>query len=380
LFFNSIRSNDIKILLTTILTAGILILGGLHYENNSVYKAIISNKILTGIGKISFSLYLWHQIVFAFSRYFLVDEITLNIAISLSIIVVALSIITYFTIENTFRNRSIIKTKSLLIIVGFSFLIITSASLFVYMVGGIIKNVPELGIKKSERPSQLNFFSSQSNINIQYNENIRSLDKPFSANKQEIGVNSIKIKILVLGNSFGRDVVNILLESSFKDAIEVRYSDLVSKSDHELKSRVKNADFIFFGSNYPSKDLIKKYNIDLNKVWIVGTKDFGNSNGIHYNRKIRNYSNYRTTMKSGVLENNLNFKKEWGEKYIDLIILVADSKGKVLVFSPDGKFLSQDTVHLTKFGALFFSRLLDTKFREIMGLTKIVAGTNMYQQ
>lgn len=369
LFFNSISNNDIKVLTTTILTAGILVLGGLHFENNSLYRALISNKVFTGIGKISFSLYMWHQIVFAFSRYFLVDEITLNYAIALSIIVVVLSIITYFTIENPFRNRSKIKTKPLLIIVSFSFLIITSASLYVYMIGGNIKNVPELGINRSNRPSQLNFFSSQSNINIQYNEDIRALDKPFSDNKLGIGIKSDKVKVLVLGNSFGRDVANVLLESSFKDTIEVRYSDLASKSDDELKSRIKNADFIFFGSNYPTKELIAKYNIDMNKVWIIGTKDFGNSNGIHYNRKIENYSNYRTSMKTGVLENNLNLKKEWGEKYIDLIGLIDDSAGKVLVFSPDGKFLSQDTVHFTKYGAMLFARLLDSKFREIMKLT-----------
>lgn len=369
LFFNSINSNDIKVLITTILTAGILVLGGLHFENNSLYRVLISNKLFTGIGKISFSLYMWHQIVFAFSRYFLVEEITVNYAIALSLIIIVLSIISYFAVENPFRNRTTIKTKPLLAIVSFSFLIITGASLYVYVIGGYIKDVPELGITKSNLPSQLNFFSSQSNINIQYNEDIRALDKPFSDNNQGIGMKSDKVKVLVIGNSFGRDVANVLMESSFKDTIEVRYSDLVSKSDDELKSRINNADFIFFGSNYPTKELIAKYNIDMNKVWIVGTKDFGNSNGIHYNRKIENYSNYRTEMKTGVLEENLNLKKEWDKRYIDLINLVADSEGKVLVFSPDGKFLSQDTVHFTRFGAMFFARLLDSKLREIMKLT-----------
>lgn len=369
LFSNSINSNDIKVVTTTIVTAGILVLGGLHFESNSLYRVLISNKLFTGIGKISFSLYMWHQIVFAFSRYILLNEITLKNAIVLSIVVFILSILTYFTIEQPFRNRSIIKTKPLLRIVGFSFLIITSASLYVYMVGGIIKNVPELGINKSNKPTQLNFFSSQSNINIQYNEDIKALDKPFSNNNQGIALKSDKVKVLVLGNSFGRDVANVLLESSFKDSIEVRYSDLVSTSDDELKSRFKKADFIFFGSNYPSKELIAKYNIDMNKVWIIGTKDFGNSNGIHYNRKIEDYSKYRTFMKTGVLESNQNLKKEWGEKYIDLIGLIADPRGKVLVFTPDGKFISQDTVHFTKFGAMFFARLLDIKFREIMKFT-----------
>jgi len=373
LFSNSINSNDIKVVTTTIVTAGILVLGGLHFESNSLYRVLISNKLFTGIGKISFSLYMWHQIVFAFSRYILLNEITLKNAIVISIVVFILSILTYFTIEQPFRNRSIIKTKPLLRIVGFSFLIITSASLYVYMVGGIIKNVPELGINKSNKPTQLNFFSSQSNINIQYNEDIKALDKPFSNNNQGIALKSDKVKVLVLGNSFGRDVANVLLESSFKDSIEVRYSDLVSTSDDELKSRFKKADFIFFGSDYPSKELIAKYNIDINKVWIIGTKDFGNSNGIHYNRKIEDYSKYRAIMKTGVLENNQKLKNKWGNKYIDLISLIADSRGKVLVFTPDGKFISQDTVHFTKFGAMFFAQLLDSKFREIMKFTKKIS-------
>ncbi len=370
LFFKSVNSNDIKILITTILTAGILVLGDLHFENNYFYKALTSNKLFVGIGKISFSLYMWHQIVFAFSRYFLIEEITLNYAIILSIIVVVLSTITYFIIEKPFRDKNKIKTNQLLIILGFTFLIVMSTSLYVYMIGGYIRDVPELGINKSNKPSQLNFFSSSRNINIQYNEDVRALDKPFSEK-------SDKIKVLVLGNSFGRDLANVLLESSFKDTIEVRYFDLnFNKSElkvreliRELKNRIKNADFIFFGSNYPTEKSIVEYNIDMNKVWIVGPKNFGNSSGIHYNRKVKNYSIYRTSMKTGVLEENLNLKKKWGKKYIDLISLVADSDGKVLVFTPDGKFISQDTEHFTKFGAIFFSRLLDAKFREIMKLS-----------
>jgi hypothetical protein len=369
LFFNLTINYEIKVLITTILTAGILVLGGLHFENDSLYRDLISNKVLTGIGKISFSLYLWHQIVFAFTRYILLDEITLNYAIPLLIIIVGLSIITYFIIENPFRNSSKINTKPLFIIVGFSFLIITSASLYVYMIGGIIKNVPELGINKSEMQLKYNYFNSQNNINIQYNMDVKVLDKPFSDNNQGIGIKSEKVKVLVVGNSFGRDVVNILLESSFKDTIEIRYTDLSSISDDELKNRFKNADFVYFGSHYPTKELIAKYNIDMNKVWIIGTKNFGNSNGIHYNRKTKNYSNYRTSMKTGTLENNLNLKKQWGEKYIDLIDLIDDSEGKVIVYTPDGKFISQDTLHLTKFGAIHFARLLDSKFREIMKLT-----------
>ncbi len=47
LYFNTINNNDIKVFITTILTAGALVLGGLHFEKNNIYKALISNKLLT---------------------------------------------------------------------------------------------------------------------------------------------------------------------------------------------------------------------------------------------------------------------------------------------------------------------------------------------
>ena len=366
LYFNMLDDNGIKIILTTIVTSGILILGRLHFDKDAIYKIVISNKVLTGIGKISYSLYMWHQLVYAFSRYFVVQEITLKYSVLLTLIIVILSIFSYNLIEQPFRNKNIVKTKSLLIAVSISFLIITSSSLFVYMKGGIIKDVPKLGINKSNRPSQLNFFNSHNNINIKYNEDVRALDKPFSNELQDKEKKYSKINILVLGNSFGRDIVNILLESSFNDSIEVRYFDLGVESYDELKTRIENADFIFFGSNYPTQELISKSNIDMSKVWIVGIKDFGNSNGLHYNRKIEDYYNYRTSMKEGIFEKNQKLKSKWGQKYIDLIGLIDDPSGKVLVFTPDGKFISQDTKHLTKYGAVFFAKLLDSKFREIM--------------
>ena len=73
-------------------------------------------------------------------------------------------------------------------------------------------------------------------------------------------------------------------------------------------------------------------------------------------------------MKTGVLETNMNLKKQWGEKYIDLIGLISDPDDKVLVFTPEGKYISQDTRHLTKYGAVFFANLVDSKFKEIMKL------------
>ena len=67
--------------------------------NEFTYK-ILSSKIFVGVGLISYSLYLWHYPIFAFSR---ITEITsgdISKKILLGVIILILSTLTYFFIEN----------------------------------------------------------------------------------------------------------------------------------------------------------------------------------------------------------------------------------------------------------------------------------------
>jgi len=361
-------SNDIKILLVTILTTGILVLGGVYSKTNKIYKWLFSNTIVSFIGKISFSIYMWHQIVLAFYRYLFGEEISIYITVLLLLIIFLLSVSSYFLIENTFRDKKRWKTKNVLIFIASFFILITSTSFYVYTLGGVVRDVPELNIKFSKTPDFTNLFSSTNGPNIRYNENVRSLDVSFSPTTNQ--------KILVVGNSFGRDFVNVLLESDFVNDIEIRYfpNDRVFK-DPEFKKRVEIADLIFFTNGVKQsyiQEIESHYKIQIyDKLQIVGIKDYGYSNGEHY-FKIRNSSidlnSYRGKMKKGIFQTNNNLKTEWGEKYIDLIGLVSDSNGEVLVFTPQGKFISQDTVHFTKEGAVFFSNLLNARLKRLIKL------------
>jgi hypothetical protein len=44
--------------------------------------------------------------------------------------------------------------KKLTIILGFLFLFLTSSSLYIYFLGGIIKDVPQLSLSVKNRPSE----------------------------------------------------------------------------------------------------------------------------------------------------------------------------------------------------------------------------------
>lgn len=362
-------SNQFLIIATTILTVVLLTTGGLISEKNFISKTVFQNPILVYIGKISFSLYLWHQLIFAFSRYAIYEKITLSNSIILVILTFALSIFTYHFIENPFRNRKRFSTKKVLTILSITFLLSTSSALYIYFIGGVYKDFDAIGLTTEDVKNQgYNLFSSTDNVHIHYNEKVRKLDKPFN--------NLDKRNILVIGNSYGRDVANIFLESSMNSENELRYFDINrAKKDENIIERWEDADVIIFAANgFLGKEWIMDigqvfgFTVDLQKVYVFGTKDYGYSNGIHYNRmsSISDFSNYYANMRDGSLEDEKLLQTEWGSNYISLIRPIIDKEGKIRIFDDNGKFISQDTVHLTKAGAIFYSRILRKKIEMLI--------------
>lgn len=354
-------TNEVKVLLTTALTATLLTTGNFLFKEDKLYSGFFSNPVVSFIGKISFSLYMWHQVVFAMARYSFLEFITIQWALVLVGITFLLSVASYYVVENVFRNRKVLKTKSMLWITGLLFVFTTTAALYVYEMNGIVKDYPELGLSKSSLASG----NPQSDY-ILYNENVRLMDVPFT--------NTNRTKVLVIGNSFGRDATNILLESRAGKNSELRYFDIARIfSEASIAQRIEKADVIFiaakdFLSERFIQDLENKYSIKIEhgKIWIFGTKNYGFSNGIHY-RKIKNnrdYAGYRTVVKSYIAAENVKLKEEWKDRYIDLITPFCDKDGKIIVFTPEGRFISIDTIHLTRDGAVFyadyFNDLLDS--------------------
>lgn len=92
----------------------------------------------------------------------------------------------------------------------------------------------------------------------------------------------------------------------------------------------------------------------------VGTKNFGVNNGIFYNYSGADYYGQRTALASGVLNANESLRREWQGSYIDLIARINDENGRVPIFTPDRKFISQDCRHLTRAGAQYIARLFES--------------------
>jgi len=360
LAFNIGIPDKIKLTLTLVITLCVLLSESIP---KSTIAFVLENKLMIGIGKISFSLYMWHQIVLAFTRYFILETISTSQYFIIFLIIVLLSIFSYYFIEQPFRNKKIIKNKLLLWSVCIVFLLTMSLSLYIYFKAGVIRDVPELGIVKT---------SGERNMHTKYNSRIFNLDREFSDNK--------KNKVLVIGDSFARDWANVLMESLFKNKIEISYISEIEKYKN-YKRRFKKAEYIFISATIIDKSnfqmLVNFYNLDSTNIRIIGTKNFGINNGIFYNKRHdQNYFKQRTFMAPGYMEENQSMKIKWGKMYIDLIEKVVDRNGMVRIFTPDNKFISEDCRHLTRFGAIYYSQLL--KHDLITIFEKRVGNNNGY--
>jgi len=127
----------------TILGTGLIIF--LKEENNFI-KKILSAKIFVGVGLISYSLYLWHFPVFAFKKIKSSDLSNFDKLESI-LLVIILSILSYYLIEKPCRNRKFILRRIFSIYIVIFFTILTISSLYIYKNDGLSQRYPDAILK-----------------------------------------------------------------------------------------------------------------------------------------------------------------------------------------------------------------------------------------
>jgi len=154
-------------------------------EKNNLITKILSSKLFVKIGLISYSLYLWHYPVFAFSRIreFYHDE-ALN-KLSLCIIIFLLSIISYYFVERPVRNKKY-KFKPIFFSVLSLYAILIITNLF------IINNK---GYKSRFHHFLDRDFYAEEHKNFEINYNYNNFDK--------------RKNIFIVGNSYSEDLLSV---------------------------------------------------------------------------------------------------------------------------------------------------------------------------
>lgn len=230
IFFDNNQSSYPNILtLVPIAGASIIIL----FSKKNLIKRILSCKILTFFGLISYSLYLWHYLIFSFLRYASLFEESIKIKILSIILCIILSIFSYLIIEKPCRNEKIISFKKLMVWLSLSVIILLSFS-FYYI--------------KNERPK--NIFHK----NITEQKNYRD-DIKYNRNG-DLG------NVIIIGDSHGKslayylneDLKNIGYNLYFHESFFIQDLELINQ---EIKINLNKPILII---SYRWIDKVNKFN------------------------------------------------------------------------------------------------------------------------
>lgn len=288
------------------------------------------------LGKMSLSIFVWHQVLLAFIRYFLVDRITVSVFVIFVAILLVISYVSYRFIES-FR----IDTKAKWGIIVLLWAGILCYSFAIYKRGGVVRDVPELGITM-ENP----LF----NRNTEYIDRIYAYDKPFASPE--------KIKVLVVGNSFARDFACVLLEWDTEHKLDLSYMFSFKEA---ADNRISECDYLFI---LGSKDLVPSHIWDLIKkdcqCYGIGTKSYGKNFGrIYARRNEPDYYESSIPIHPLCAKTNAAWRKSWEGNFIDFMEASKLPNGNIRLFTDDNKIISFDCRHLTMYGCQYYARVLD---------------------
>lgn len=330
-------------------TAGtVLVL--LYAREGGRVAQLLALRPFVGIGLISYSLYLWHQPLFAFARIGNLqppEAITYCLLIALAF---GLSFLSWKFVETPFRSRSAVGTLALTVSASTVAAALLALSTAIYVSNGVHQR----------------FFDTAkydpADSYIAYNMRIEDL-------KGGGFPPSDKPRLLVAGNSQARDFVNMLMETGEAERFTIRYTDQLDPCDAIRESGAATgafdkADAVIFVTFYmteacwrgPARQIIDQKR---GAVLFVGPKQFG----YNLNAFARLPSDERPKAMAHVLDDVVQENRRLAvivskPYYLDQLAPFSPSGELLPVFDASGLLISADAIHLTRQGARYFGDVL----------------------
>jgi peptidoglycan/LPS O-acetylase OafA/YrhL len=339
---------------------------------------LLANRVLVGLGLISYSAYLWHQPIFAFARQRSLDEPSQGLMAVLAMATFPLAYMSWKFVEMPFRRQ---KIKTDIVVVA----LIGSLVFVAFGTAGHLSRGFPGRYAPEDRPlvgviaSDIGRLMQERYMDF----HLRKFDE------------SAKVKILVIGDSYSEDLVNALYEGNLLDRIQLSTYHIKMECgnlflDHDfaeyidanfrsqcirsgwydnpiLRERLASADEIWLASRWQAwqtkllpesvNNLVTTFG---KPVRVFGTKNFGDT-------RIRRLLSFRPAERYSLrnpigrefFEANRYMKSSLPPGvFVDVYRLLCDSDDSCAPFDKEHQLLSVDGLHLTLAGAKFLGERL----------------------
>lgn len=366
-------------LVPTLGTALVLLFGW----PETVVGRMLSTKAMVGIGLVSYSAYLWHQPLFAFARHASLVRPSAPLLLGLSVVAVALAFTSWRFVEQPFRQKGVISRRSV-----FAFALAGSAAFIVIGAAGHYSD-GFLGRYGDEDKDLAGVSRAASGRYVQQRFN--------ELRKRNFDNNDKRLKVLVIGDSFGQDLVNAVYEGKLDRYVQLStfyipvgcgnldlgrdLEDRIAPADREhcskiggyedprLKALIRAADSVWLVSKwrYWQAELLPQSIANIRRDFgkdalVFGRKSFGSVN-LKQLLMTRPDERPRLTNEPDaeqVRTNELMAFTLDSAQFIDLSRIFCGDGKRCRIFDDTGRLLSYDGGHLTPDGARFLgAKLLD---------------------
>jgi len=364
----------------------------IHFGEQTTFVGyLLSTRFCRWIGLISYSAYLWHQSILAYLRLSSLN-LSENLLIICTIVTVfPLSVFSYFLIEQPFRDKKRCSRQMIFILSGLCAFVTLLMALFLIRTANQRSTIVDDG-KATGTDTYLSDLKKYGH----WQYVVRDFDK-LGAKKKKFSTTTNSItntRTILIGDSFAQDFYNMIIENQRmkkndilvyfifsrcqiymgnedrKRFIEPKHhQQCTNKNDIKLAlPLIRQAKTIFLASNwyYWSAErlptTLKLLNLTKDQqVFIIGPKHFGDVRPKLYVDKTKEYrlKQYQYPKAKVIEVNNLLQKILDKSIYVNVQKLICKGVNQTCpLFTPDGKLISHDGAHLTKYGARFVGNVI----------------------
>lgn len=300
------------------------------------------------IGLISYSAYLYHQPLLSFVRIASLDQPAPALLAATVPVTLLLAWLSWRYVEQPFRDPATASTRQVLSVS-------LAGSALLGLAGAALVATSGLRARWSELSEGDPLFGAR--------QNAAYVQEPFMFERKPFAGSERTGNMLVLGNSFARDFINMGRETGALAGISVSYEPFEycerEAWPEAIFVRARQAGSVVLGSGVEARhvacvtEAVRRFEAaGVAHVIVLGTKNFGfNNNAVMLLPAERRYGQRVRPLAETVVANEAGRKAIPAPHYLDLLALMDDGTDTVPVFTPERKFISQDRKHLTKAGA-----------------------------